>query len=259
MIYFRDYSKEDQKVLSEICAQAEDAHINIYLRVCDSKNISPFSGLLYLQVRLNKGKPKPSVAPTIDGSRVAAARSSEYAGSDEAEFDSEDAKTPKWCRKTVWRTVASDRRPFTAKVRWDEFKPDPPHDYMWNKKPYHMLAKVAEAQALRMAFPEFIAGAGDEDASEGMTIDREEMKEIVEKVKEQKGDDNDLRNRLIRWQKAVSHFAAISLTEDQMLKELGLASKMDVADEHLETLIVLFNENKAIFESNKDEKKESKF
>ena len=29
---------------------------------------------------------------------------------------------------------------------------------MWKKRPYGQLAKVAEAQALRMAFPQFSAG-----------------------------------------------------------------------------------------------------
>jgi len=242
MKFFKDYSAKDQEILaSEICPEANETQINYFLRVCEAKNISPFSGLLYLQLRKNNktGKTKAAVSPTIDGSRVAAARSDEYAGSDEVEYDTEDAKHPNWARKTVWRVVNGERRAFTAKVRWDEFKPAPGQDFQWNAKPYHMLNKCAEQQALRMAFPEYLAGAGDEDDI------GEVMDEVAPNSATPSEQEAGQRELLVSFQKAVQSFAAFGFSEEQIMKELGIASRSEVSGEHMEALKRLYAEQKA--------------
>ena len=58
---------------------------------------------------------------------------------------------------TVWRFVQGQRCAFAATARWAEYKPDA-NDFMWKKMPHTMLAKCAEALALRKGFPKQLAG-----------------------------------------------------------------------------------------------------
>ena len=130
--------------------------------------------------------------PGIADYRIKAARSGEYGGKSEPEFGPDVRETlsgvavayPAWCRITVRRIVQGQAREFVATERWLENYATAKRDTqapnaMWKKRPYGQLAKVAEAQALRMAFPEFSAGytmeemqgkTGQDDWS-GPTID----------------------------------------------------------------------------------------
>lgn len=69
---------------------------------------------------------------------------------------------PEWCKVTVKRRMSSgDTAEFTAKEFWKENyavkggqEKSVAPNAMWAKRPYGQLAKCAEAQALRKAFPE---------------------------------------------------------------------------------------------------------
>lgn len=97
----------------------------------------------------------------IDGFRVLAQRTGQYGGSDRALFDEglslyEHLQTkrgkPQTCSMTVYRIVSGQRCPFTAEITWDDFYPGQKNGFMWDSKPYQMLSKAAESQALRKAF-----------------------------------------------------------------------------------------------------------
>lgn len=213
MKLLNDYSLPEQEALrNEVCADAHDGQINYFLRVCHARGIDPFSGLLYMQIRTQKsGKKKASVQPTVDGSRAAAARTGQYAGSDEPEFDSEDADFPKWCRVTVYRQVKSERYAFTAKCRWREFVPSPPNDFQWKAKPYHMLAKVTEVQALRKAFPECVSATGEDDYEVEPEIESAPVPSV----------DQALKAKLaVEWTNAVKAFEALGRKESDLLDYL---------------------------------------
>ncbi len=228
MKFLADYSTSEQSALRiEICPDATDDQINYLLRVCHARGVDPFSGLLYMQRRFNSKtqKWKCSVSPTVDGSRAAAARTGFYAGSDEPEFDSEDGANPNWCRVTVYRTVKGERCAFTAKCRWREFVPSAPNDFQWKAKPYHMLSKVTEVQALRKAFPESVPAAGEDDYSDE-----------VETPSETQTPDQQAKARVaIEWTNAVRAFSALGQEEADLLAYLN-KKREQISEEDMEAL-----------------------
>jgi phage recombination protein Bet len=225
---------EEQSLLrTEVCPEASDAHINYYLRVCAARNVDPFSGLMYLMVRVSKGKKKAAVAFTIDGARATAARNDAYAGSDEPEFDSEDGPYPKWAKCTVYRMVKNIRCAFTAKVRWSEFKPEAPSDYQWKAKPYHMLSKVAEQQALRKAFPEDIFDTSESHDDDEGNEKAQDAATAEEKLKS---------GPPASWRKALAAFSSFNVDEKAMLAKVGRSATKDVTEDDMSTLFAWYEE-----------------
>jgi phage recombination protein Bet len=126
------------------------------------------------------------VMPGINLYRIQAARSGALAGVSEPAFGPDVTETiggveityPQWCRVTVKRRLATGEVADYASVeRWKENyaikggkeKSIAPNA-MWQRRPYAQLAKCAQAQALRVAFPE-LAGGYTADEMEGKTIE----------------------------------------------------------------------------------------
>lgn len=122
------------------------------------------------------------IMPGIGHYRVQASRSGQYVGKSEPEFGPDQTAKigsvgmtfPQWCKVTVRRKIGGVVAEFTAIEFWMENyatagrdKPEP--NAMWRKRPYGQLAKVAEAQALRQAFPELL-GAETAEEMEGKEI-----------------------------------------------------------------------------------------
>lgn len=111
----------------------------------------------------------------IDGYRAIADRSGNYAGSDDAIFDSEIELHPQKAMVTVYRIVGGQRCAYTASARWSEYAPINPktNEIMgqWKKMPYLMLAKCAEALALRKAFPNDLSGLYTEEEMEQANVE----------------------------------------------------------------------------------------
>lgn len=123
------------------------------------------------------------VMPGINHYRTQASRSGVYAGKSEPEFGEPVTENlggvavtfPAWCKVTVWKVVAGMRVGFTATEFWTENyatkgKDTKAPNAMWGKRPWGQIAKCAEAQALRMAFPELVGGETAEEM-EGKVID----------------------------------------------------------------------------------------
>ena len=83
---------------------------------------------------------------------------------------------PAWCKVVVKRRMADGQiAEFAATERWKENyatagKNSKQPNSMWMRRPYAQLAKCAEAQALRKAFPEF-GSQPTADEMEGKEID----------------------------------------------------------------------------------------
>jgi len=155
---------------------AKRESIELVLAYCRANGLDPMLRPVYIvptSVKLPNGQyeTRDVLMPGIADYRIKAARSGEYGGKSEPEFGPDVRETlsgtaityPAWCRMTVRRIVQGHPREFTATERWVENYATAKRDTsapntMWKKRPYGQLAKVAEAQALRMAFPEFSSG-----------------------------------------------------------------------------------------------------
>jgi len=163
-----DQSWWDDKQLAALkqigLADAPKPELAVFLHYCQRTGLDPFARQIYM---INRGG-RYTIQSSIDGLRIVAQRSGEYAGQAE----------PLWCDETgQWTDVwLKSTPPFAAKVgvyrkgfaeplwavaRMDAYgqigKDGKPMG-LWAKMPDVMLAKCAESLALRKAFPNDLSG-----------------------------------------------------------------------------------------------------
>jgi phage recombination protein Bet len=142
-----------------------DEDLMLFLYTCKRTGLDPLVNQIYAVFRWDSrlGKEKMTIQTGIDGMRLVAQRTGEYAGQDDASYlpEDESSQVPIKATVTVYKLMASARVPFTATARWAEYiqldKQGKPTG-LWSKMPYLMLAKCAEALALRKAFPNELSG-----------------------------------------------------------------------------------------------------
>lgn len=141
------------------------AQVKMFAKVCSEFGLSPFKKQIYLLGYKKKGSnaKKYTIITGIDGFRDLSKREGNYAGISDAQynrkgdgtfltlFDCLDQKiqVPTTCTITVYKIVKGARVPFTSTVAFKEFTQN---QQKWLSMPFHMIAKVAEAHALRKAF-----------------------------------------------------------------------------------------------------------
>ena len=165
--------KEEQIELikQQIAPEATDDELKLFLYQAQRTGLDPLTRQIYCIHRNVKAtefgkdawKKKMSIQTSIDGFRVIAERSGEYAGQDEPIYTEENNKLIS-CKITVYKFRGDVRYPASVGVAYlSEYAQTTP---IWNKMPRVMLAKVAEALALRKAFPQDLSGlyTGDEIA-----------------------------------------------------------------------------------------------
>lgn len=151
-------------VRNSVFPDANDAEMALYFHDCRRSNVHPLDRLIHPQVRTDKrGVRRYTAVTSIDLFRSRAGDTGEHAGTDDAVFVVGDDGKPILASVTVYRMVDGVRCPFTAAARWSEYYPEG-FAGMWNKMGFTMLAKCAEALALRKAFPRQLVGlyTGDE-------------------------------------------------------------------------------------------------
>jgi len=140
-------------IKTTIAKDATDTELQLFFYDCRRQGVHPLDKLIFFTKRSGKYTPITS----IDFMRQRAAQTGECGGIDDAIFVGEP-KAPSFAATvTVYRFVQGQRCAYTATARWTEYKPDQ-NDFMWQKMPFVMLAKCAEALALRKGFPQQLAG-----------------------------------------------------------------------------------------------------
>jgi phage recombination protein Bet len=135
-----------------IAVGASDDELQLFLYTAKKTGLDPLARQIYAIKRAGK----MTIQTGIDGYRLIADRTRQLAGISDYVFDSEEGKFPKKATVTVSKIIDGLVRDFTASARWDEYSQQ--SSPMWNKMPYLMLGKCAEALALRKAFPADLSG-----------------------------------------------------------------------------------------------------
>lgn len=129
-----------------------------FMAVARSRGLDPIQNQIHAVVRGSGDKRKMTIQVAIDGFRLIAARTGNFAGIDAPKFLYDKDGNPIRCQVTVYRMVQNQRCAFVATAKWSEFLPEGNMAFMWKKMPEVMLSKVTEAQALRKAFPADLSG-----------------------------------------------------------------------------------------------------
>ncbi len=150
------------------CKGGTDLDLELFISTCKRLKLSPEAKQIYAVIRPTKDGPQMTIQTSIDGFRLIADRTDAYEG-----------QTPvQWCGKDgVWRDIWKEtdapiasrvgvykkgfREALYAVAHWDEYVQKTREGnatQFWAKMPRLMLGKVAEALALRKAFPNELSG-----------------------------------------------------------------------------------------------------
>lgn len=168
---------------------AGSTSISLVINYCRAAGLDPMQKPVHIVPMWDSKaqRMRDVVMPGVGLYRTQAARTGMYAGVTEPEFGPDTTETiggveityPAWCRVSVRRQLPTGAIvDFSAVERWKENyataggkeKSIAPNA-MWRRRPYAQLAKCAEAQALRKAFPEMTGAQPTADEMEGRAID----------------------------------------------------------------------------------------
>lgn len=160
-----EFSNEQVDLIKkQIAPGTTDDQLKLFIYQCRRTGLDPLTRQIYCMLRNAKNKDtgqyekKMTIQTSIDGFRVIAERSGDYGGQGKPVFNELDGKLIS-AEVTVYRFRGDIRYEAAVGVAyWNEYVPQSGQDQMWQKMPHAMLSKVAEALALRKAYPQDLSG-----------------------------------------------------------------------------------------------------
>lgn len=178
-----------------IAKDATNDELQLFISQCKRTGLDPFTRQIYF-IKDKQGK--VTVCSSIDGLRLIAERSNAYEGQTKSEWCGPDGiwkdiwlsnTPPKAARVGVYKTKF--REPVYGVAIFDEYAGKYSYDdqygkykkgdltHMWAKMPALMIAKVAEALALRKAFPNDLSGIYSSEEGELISAPEVEIKQEI--------------------------------------------------------------------------------
>jgi phage recombination protein Bet len=247
-----------------IAKGCDDDEVELFAMVCKRSQLDPFTRQIYARKQWDNklGREVMIIITSIDGFRLTAQRSGQYAGQ----------LGPQWCGPDgVWRDVwTGDGYPFAARVgvlrrdfaepiwsvaKWDSYVQTYREKssgktvvtHMWDKMSDHMLAKCAEALSLRRACPNELSGIYAEEEADQMNNEREPVPPVRavqpknDRVEVRQHDANALPapseiSPKQRFSAAVMAWSGMKGTDlaqarNDAAKRMGFAGASDLSDE----------------------------
>lgn len=160
-----NWNEEQVQLLKDtICKGASNDEFQLFLHACKRSGLDPFARQIYLVKRWdsNLKKEAMTVQTGIDGYRLIAERTGKYSPGKAPEFRyDENGKIVAATAFVKKQTSDGTWHEISAEAFFDEYaslKKDGTPMHMWASKPHIMIAKCAEALALRKAFPAELSG-----------------------------------------------------------------------------------------------------
>ena len=191
----RGVSREDFRVLKTVIWPSAKTNEAVLMAVdyCKARGLDPMKRVVHIVPTWDNDQKRyvDSIWPGIAELRTTAMRTGDYAGRDEIVFGPDvtdkigtmNITYPEWAQCTVYRIVQGASCTFVGdRVYWRETYAskgaDPTPNKMWAKRPRGQLAKVAEANALRIAFPEEAGADYTAEEMEGQAATNRPMESI---------------------------------------------------------------------------------
>ena len=229
------YSEEQIDIIkAQVAKGANTMELAYFLTVCKNSNLDPFSRQIYFVKRGGD----MTIQTGIDGYRAIADQTGKLAGIEDAIYDEGgQSKFPVKASVTVKKTVGGAVVNFTASARWEEYFPGEKLGFMWKKMPYLMLGKVAEALALRKAFPQNLSGIYNED--EMVQADNKEVSDEVSNGNAEKLKEHKVEKTISKLQKAdlLALLKQKGRTEKAMLEHYEIKKTEELDEKQAAALI----------------------
>ena len=231
--------EQTQLIKTQIAKDCSNDELALFLYQCKRTGLDPLTRQIYAIKRSGR----MTIQTSIDGFRTIAERSGTYAGQDEPIWLDDEKGFPIKCTVTVHRFSPNGQR-YPAGVGVAYFKEYYPNPMNLQKSmPHTMIAKVAEALALRKAFPQDLSGLYTAEEMNQATVtampvmDEKHPKfaEARDKILTCKGTVEVLQEHFI-----ISESALVALEKAQVQAIKLLCDECKISDQEKDAIIISY-------------------